>query len=530
MRSSPTCTGLVLLAAAGPALTPPAAATPSAVRPGPTQEAGSRAAPGAPEAVEPPAFELFLEEALGLATRNNLGLERASIESEIARYETVSAYGAFDWIFDVRGSYSDSEIEGATFLSGGSVVNTEQFRVDVDITRPLTWGGSFNLHFDTQQSKTDNELFNAPEQFEDNLRVSYVQPLLRGFGYDETLEPVRRARIAEKQRDEDRRSARQTLLRDVEVAYWELVAAGEQLDVAQSALTLGFSQVEREEARLRAGDGTEVDILQARADVAMRQEALLQAQNDVAAREDDLKRLMFNDGDPTRWDTPITVRTELPEARDATGALDVHWMDAYQVAVQRRPDLRNARHDVDAARLAWGRARSERLHGLDLELGASSNGVDTEFQGAFRDASEFRFPTISAAIAYNMPLQNRAASGAEQSARARLRASQVALDESELAALAEIRGALREVRFRAQAVVAAEQSLELAERQLEAERRRFEAELSTTFQVLEFQQTMIESRSTRIRARVEYAKARAALALSLGSTGERSGLLPVRTR
>ena len=41
---------------------------------------------------------------------------------------------------------------------------------------------------------------------------------------------------------------------------------------------------------------------------------------------------------------------------------------------------------------------------------------------------------------------------------------------------------------------------------------------------------MIESRSTRIRARVEYAKARAALALSLGSTGERSGLLPVRTR
>jgi len=483
---------------------------------------------GSPRLRGDDSMPLALEHALGLALSNNLGLERAAIQSEVARFDTLSAYGAFDWVFDVRTQYTDSTTEGATSLAGGDTINTTESRADIDITRPFTWGGTFAFHFDTSQPKTDNSFFNNPELVQDNVRLSYTQPLLRGFGTEANLAPVRETQIAQRQRDQDRRLARQGLLHDVEVAYWELVAALEQLEVAESALDLGENQVRREEARRRAGDGTEVDILQAQTDVATRREALLQAQNDVVAREDELKQLIFNDADPDRWNSGLSPRSSLPEARDRTGVLDVHWIDAYQVALDHRPDIRNARLDVDAARVRWNRSRNQRLHGLDLQISASSNGVDPNFSAAFTDSSEFRFPSYSASLSYNMPLQNRTASGAEQAARATLRGLQVALQEMEIMALAEIRAALREVRFRSQAVVAAEQSLELAERQLDAERRRFNADLSTTFQVLEFQQTLIEARMTRIRARVEFAKARVALFRALGSLGERSELLPQR--
>lgn len=304
----------------------------------------------------------------------------------------------------------------------------------------------------------------------------------------------------------------------MEVAYWELVAALQQLQVARSGLGLGQEQVTREEARVRAGDGTEVDVLQARTEVATRTEALLQAENDVEQREDDLKRLMFADSDPERWDRDIQPRSILPDAAERPDLPD--WQNAYEVALSRRAEIRNARLSVDISRVQLTRATNDRLHGLDLELIASSNGVDEQYPGALSDALEFRFPTYTVALNYNVPVQNRRATFAERAARERMRGSQVALEEAEITALADVRRALRDVNFRAQAVAAADQSLTLARSQLDAEEKRFAADLTTTFEVLQFQQTLIEAASTRSRAGVEYAKALVGLKRAQGVVGE----------
>ncbi|MEC8493440.1 MAG: TolC family protein [Planctomycetota bacterium] len=479
---------------------------------------GARTFPSRADALGADATPMTLEQCLGMALSNNLGLERALIESEIAQFDAMSSWGAFDWVFDMRGAYTDSESEANTALAGADVVEQQDARVDLDLTKPFTWGGSFAFHFDTQQSRTNNAFFNAPELIQDNVRLSYTQPLFRGRGIEAQTAQQREAEIVEQQRREDRRGARQNLLHDVEVAYWELVAALQQLEVARSGLALGEEQVSREEARVRAGDGTEVDVLQARTEVATRTEALLQAENDVEQREDDLKRLMFADSDPDRWDRDIQPRSILPDAAERPDLPD--WQRAYEVALSRRVEVRNARLSVDVSRVQLTRARNDRLHGLDLELIASSNGVDEKYPGALSDALEFRFPTYTVALNYNVPVQNRRATFAERAARERLRGSQVALEEAEITALADVRRALRDVNYRAEAVAAAAQSLRLARGQLDAEEKRFAADLTTTFEVLQFQQTLIEAASTRSRAGVEYAKALVGLKRAQGVVGE----------
>ncbi len=190
------------------------------------------------------------------------------------------------------------------------------------------------------------------------------------------------------------------------------------------------------------------------------------------------------------------------------------------MALSRRAEIRNARLSVDISRVQLTRATNDRLHGLDLELIASSNGVDEQYPGALSDALEFRFPTYTVALNYNVPVQNRRATFAERAARERMRGSQVALEEAEITALADVRRALRDVNFRAQAVAAADQSLTLARSQLDAEEKRFAADLTTTFEVLQFQQTLIEAASTRSRAGVEYAKALVGLKRAQGVVGE----------
>ncbi len=461
---------------------------------------------------------LSLQEALSLALNNNLGLRRAVIESDAARFDARSSWGSFDWVLDLQGSYTDSESEGNTSLFGGDVVEQQDSRVDFDLTRPLTSGGTFAFHFDTQFNETNNEFFNAPELYQDGLRASFSQPLLRGAGSDYATSNQREAELTEERRKEDLRDARQLLLHDVEVAYWELVAALQQRDVAQSALELGSSQVSREEARIRAGDGTEVDVLQARTEVATRTETLLQAQNDVSQRGDDLKRIVYADRSAELWTRPLRPTTALPSASDAADL--PHWEDAYQTALSRRSELRTSRLDVDSSRIQLTRAQSERLHGLDLELSVSSGAVDENFAEALADTVELQFPRYQAVLSYNMPLQNRTASFAERAARERLRGSQIALEEAEIMALGDVRRAIREVRYRAQAVLAANQSAALARAQLAAEQKRLDADLSTTFQVLEFQQTLIEALSNESRAAAEYAKSLVGLSRAQGVVGE----------
>ncbi len=467
---------------------------------------------------------ISLEEALGLGLTDNLGLERAEVEAEVARFEALSTWGAFDWVFDANGQFADSDSVGSSSLFGGDVVSSQDSRLNLDLSRPLGTGGSFGFHFDSGLNVTDNSFANAPELYSSNLAVSYVQPLMRGAGEEYATSNQREAELTERRRVEERRQARQSLIHDVEVAYWELVAAGQQLEVAEAALKLGEEQIQREEARLRAGDGTEVDVLQAQTEVATRTETLLQTQNNLAQRGDDLKRLIVRDEASSLWGERIQATTPLPVAAPEDLALP-DWQDAFQVALGKRPDLRTSRLDVDAARIRLTRAESERLYGLDLRLDASSGSFNADFTDALSETLEFDFPRYAARLDYNMPLQNRTASNAERAARERVRGSQITLEEAEVNALAEIRRTLRDVRYRAQAVRASEQSFELAKRQLEAEQQRFEADLTTTFEVLQFQQTLIEAASNRSAARAEYAKSLVAFDRARGTLGEETDIL-----
>ena len=117
---------------------------------------------------------ISLEEALGLGLTDNLGLERAEVEAEVARFEALSTWGAFDWVFDANGQFADSDSVGSSSLFGGDVVSRQDSRLNLDLSRPLGTGGSFGFHFDSGLNVTDNSFANAPELYSSNLAVSYV--------------------------------------------------------------------------------------------------------------------------------------------------------------------------------------------------------------------------------------------------------------------------------------------------------------------------------------------------------------------
>lgn len=466
-------------------------------------------------------LELTLEDALELALANNLDLQIAEEETSIVEFEYLGSWGAFEWVFDASASYTNTErVFGISpQIPGGLTFEGETAALNTDFTRPLQTGGSFVAHFDsTAQINQTFDGDESPDEVDDTLRFSYVQPLRRGAWKEYSTSTQREREIQFAQQLETRRRTRQELLLSVYNAYWGLVSAREQRGVADSSLELGLEQFHQNQRRLEAGVGTEVDVLQAEAEVASRMESLLRAETDVHQAMDDLKMLIFGSEDDALWNTDLLPGTPLPEEVSIEGLPT--WSQALMTALDNRPALKQQRLEVDVARVRHSRTLSERLAQVDLTLTYSSTATDFSRNQALEDTFSLDRPTYFALLSYSMPIGNKTADNAERAARALVRVALLQYDKLELEAVSAVRRAVRDVQYQKEAVSASVKSLKLALRQLEAEEARYSEGLSTTFQVLEFQQSLIEAMRNERNARVQFELARVSLKDAMGVIGE----------
>ncbi len=489
-----------------------------------TSAANARCAQDEADPTSGPVLELSLRDALRLALENNLDLEAETLNTEIAHYDALGSWGAFDPLVSTTGTLSESERQGDNSLAGADVLEEDNQNLDASVELPHTWGGSLRIDYTRRNRRTNNRFAAFDTSTTDILTASVNQPLLRGGFRRYATTRQREAEVTYQRALESEKEMRNRVVLDVFNAYWDLVSAVEELEVRKVAVNLGQKQLEQDRRRLEVGAGTEVDVLQSQTNLAQQEEARIQAEFDLRAAEDALRKLLFQETTPSEelllaeWDWPIRPATQLPEVNGVPPALaQLNWRRSLQVAIEVRPEVKQRRYDVAAAEVRLTGARSDRLPSLDLDLSATGVGFDSDPAEALRSSGRFEFPEYRGALTFSMPLGNRTANYALRAARAALRSAYIAYDKFELDLLSEVRAAVRDVRFRVESVAAAKTSLELARRQLEAEEARREIGLSTTFQVLEFQRDLAEALSAEQAARSAYAKAVGALAHAEGN-------------
>ena len=85
---------------------------------------------------------LSLEQAVELALRANLDLERAAVEVDVAQAGALGAWGTFDWDLTGAVSYSSDERPGSNVFEAGSI-ESEARNGNLSLRRALSTGGSF---------------------------------------------------------------------------------------------------------------------------------------------------------------------------------------------------------------------------------------------------------------------------------------------------------------------------------------------------------------------------------------------------
>ena len=107
--------------------------------------------------------------------------------------------------------------------------------------------------------------------------MTFVQPVLRNFGFDVNRTPIR---IAETNQEISESSLRDRVIRVVTLVqelYWELVFRIQELEVRRLSLKLAQDLLAQTRVQVAVGTQPQLSILEGEAGVAAREEAVIVA-------------------------------------------------------------------------------------------------------------------------------------------------------------------------------------------------------------------------------------------------------------
>jgi outer membrane protein TolC len=477
-----------------------------------------------PVAAQPdnrPVRQLSLDDAVAQALEQNLGIQVERLNPQIQDLDVAEARSAYTpYVATSLFTHSvDSPVN--SFLSGGQDrVSDDQFGANVNVNQALPWGATYALNWDSSRATTNNLFSNFDPTLRTGLDFRYTQPLLRNFRVDSYRQQVLLSRKNREISDVDLQQTLASTLRDVRNAYWDLSYSVHSLEVQQTSLGLARELLRNNRSRVEIGTMAPIDIVEAEAEVARREEAVIVAEGAISQTEDRLKALVFDPSMADFWNMRLEL-TDRPSVEVRPIDLDA----AVRNALDRRSDIRLAKKQIEATDLNIRYYRDQRLPDVNAQFDYALTGlggtrfvrgegfpgpiigrVDRGFGSVLGDLFENSFPDWTLSLTVGYPIGGSSAEA--NLARARLEQTQTErqVRNLELQAATEVREAGRQVMTNQKRVDASRVARQLAERRLEAEEKKFAAGLSTSFFVFQAQRDLAAARNDELRAWLDYAK------------------------
>jgi outer membrane protein TolC len=420
-------------------------------------------------------------------------------------------------------------------ISGVDTVTTPTTYFQVSYQQMFTSGTTVSASFANQfQSSTQKSLLYNPLAA---TRFSMVvtQQLLNGFGFAANRSLLTVARNNTRITRELFRQSAITALVQAQNAYWDLIAAGENVRVAERSLAVARNLYGDNKERAAIGTMAELDVTAAEAEMTARRRDLIVAQTALQTRQLDLKNMISKDLVAGIAEAALEPLDALPDPSDS----DIpRTADAIAVARQNRPELRQAeqsmanqdvvvrftRNSMRPTLTAFALLASAGLSGDQLI--SNTAGVpfvlSGGYGGALNQMGRFAFPEYAVGISLNLSIKNRAAQSDNIRSRLERRQVETAMQQTQNQIELEVRKAvIGLVQGKAQ-VEAARMAVQLRKEMMDGEQLKLEAGVSTPYQVTLMQRDYFAAQSAEVRARVAYARALVEMGRATGTTLERA--------
>jgi outer membrane protein len=365
--------------------------------------------------------------------------------------------------------------------------------------------------------------------------VTLTQPLLRGFGRGVNLRYLRIARADQKI---SRLLFEQQVLETIygtSRLYFDLVSLGENVLVKQESLRAATKLRQDDADQESLGTLAPIELTRAKALESSSRFDLIQAQGLYKQQEIILRNELLRTASPVfaaQFDEIVpTDKIVVPEAQEP---LDVGALAAQALA--RRPDLAQAKLQVEAGKISANASRNAALPQLNLyanaqtrgateqpyeTLGSTGNGLATTPQDLALGG--LRVSTIyQAGVQLTLPLRNRIAESDAARDTVQLRQVQARTERLSAQVREDVETAAVALETAEAAYAAASQSRDYQAQLLDAERDKLSVGQSTDLAVLQNEAYLAQAKSTEIAARSNWMKARIELDHALGDLLEKN--------
>jgi outer membrane protein TolC len=382
------------------------------------------------------------------------------------------------------------------------------------------YGGRLSTSFNNNRTETDNAFSTRPLNYRSTVSLNYTQPLLAGRKTDNQRTALETTVIQGDNSDIqlDAQIANITYL--IQVSYWGLRAAIEQIEIQSQNLIQAQDLLAQNEIRVQLGTMSDLQMLQAEAQVASAEQSLLGAQVQWRSQELSFKRLLV--GGPT---DPLLVQTLVPTSAPTLVFQEPDIDAAIAIALEQRTDLRQSRNNRQISSLNLAVSDNNTRPDLSLTAAYSVQGVggdrferdrlggDLElvepggYTSGLRSILDRTTPTWSVRLNFSYPLGNKGSRANLRRAELQLEQTDLSIRSQELGVVIEVTNAGLNVRDMWLLLQASQRSREVSERAAEVEATRFGVGASTNYEVTQARDDLTQARLSELRAIINYVNA-----------------------
>ncbi|MCY3822426.1 MAG: TolC family protein [Nitrospinae bacterium] len=472
----------------------------------------------APPNIRGPRLALSMREAVSIALARNFDITIAGFDPHIAESSVVRERSAFDPQAFVDTSISKSKLgsTNSAFNVTGGIRETDSLGIAAGIRQRLITGAEYSLILRNIRESTNSPQNVFDPSYQTSLTFTIEQPLFKNFGIDINQARIRVAMATKEQTLHDYRSQVIQTVDAVQQAYWNLVFSIENLQFRRKSLDLAKDLLRRNKIQVEVGTLAPIEITEAEATVASREEALLVAEREVKDREDSLKMLLNVAEKPSSWGISI-----LPRDKPTFRNIRVDEMQLTLDALRKHAALENARLEIDKRQIDMKVAKQNLLPEFNLNASASNNALAESEGRAFEEQFKNERYSFSGGVSFRMPIGNRQANADYRQAQLRHAKTVATYHQTQQAIMEEVRRNARRVRVNVKRIEATRVARRLAEERLDAQEKKFKVGLSTSRDILEDQERLANSLTQETRALIDYHKSLASLDRATHSTLER---------
>jgi outer membrane protein TolC len=475
-----------------------------------------------------------------MALKNNLGIQVNRYNPLISETAIRQALGEFDSFLYSNTLYTDSTLPANSVLQGADTPQSRTWDTTTGYRQKLFSGLNYDVALQTTRTESNSRFSAFNPQWRSFLDLSITQPLLKGWGVKANRINIELAKGNYRLSQAEFEQSVIDTIALVETNYWDLVFSINDLEVNKESLQLAQEQLDRNRIQVEVGTMAPIEITQARAEVASREQGIIVAQTAIENNQDTLKT-SINLKDPAQRIAnvvPLDQASFVPLGR----TLD----EEVQTALQNRPELKQERERLANAQRSRDYYGNQKKPQLDLVASFGGTGLDGQrlifdcdpfdptcqpsdsvqggISGSLKDAFGLDFRTWSVGANFTLPIKNDTNGALYRQYELQVEQSEARLRDLESQIALEVRTAYRQVEAGIKLIDATRVTRELQDEKLQGEQKKFAVGTSTNFQVLQFQRDLTQAKSDELSALIEYNKLRVNLEKAKGTLLKNRGI------